>query len=83
MRLSLTPSDLTNKPQSLLTDETPNHPWVRCGPLAVSTLTLMCILTVRPVRARAYELFLAVHLIGALCVPHTPFPSPLLTNPFS
>ncbi|KJA21459.1 hypothetical protein HYPSUDRAFT_67797 [Hypholoma sublateritium FD-334 SS-4] len=50
----------------LLTDETPNHAWVRCGALAVSTLTLLCIFTVRPVRARSYEVFLAVHLVGAL-----------------
>jgi ferric-chelate reductase len=53
----------------LLTDETPNHRWVQCGPLAVSALTLLCILSVRPARERAYELFLFMHMIFALYVP--------------
>ncbi|KAF9478932.1 hypothetical protein BDN70DRAFT_932948 [Pholiota conissans] len=50
----------------LTDDETIDHRWVQCGLLAASTLTLLCILSVRPARERAYEFFLAVHLLFAL-----------------
>ncbi|KAF9478931.1 hypothetical protein BDN70DRAFT_879320 [Pholiota conissans] len=40
--------------------------WMQCGILAVSSLTLLCILSVRPARKRAYEFFLAVHLVFAM-----------------
>lgn len=52
----------------LLDDETIGHRWVQCGVLAGTTLTLLCILTLRPIRNRSYEVFLIVHFVFALCV---------------
>ncbi|KAF4618189.1 hypothetical protein D9613_011675 [Agrocybe pediades] len=49
----------------LVDDEAVVNRWVQCGFLAASTLTLMCILTVQPVRKRSYELFLLIHFIFA------------------
>ncbi|KAH9475881.1 putative ferric reductase transmembrane component [Psilocybe cubensis] len=47
----------------LLDDEAIVNRWVQCGVLAGTTLTLLCILTLRPVRERNYELFLIIHFI--------------------
>ncbi|KAF5310624.1 hypothetical protein D9619_008266 [Psilocybe cf. subviscida] len=49
----------------LLDDETINHPWVRSGFLAASTLTLLALVTFRPVRQKAYEWFMVIHFVGA------------------
>ncbi|PPQ88182.1 hypothetical protein CVT25_005147 [Psilocybe cyanescens] len=49
----------------LLDDETIGHRWVQCGVLAGTTLTLLCILTLRPIRNRSYEVFLIVHFVFA------------------
>ncbi|KAJ7099901.1 ferric reductase NAD binding domain-containing protein [Mycena belliarum] len=40
--------------------------WFRCGIMAISSLTLLCILSVQPLRSRAYEVFLVAHFIFAL-----------------
>ncbi|KAJ7448009.1 ferric reductase NAD binding domain-containing protein [Mycena latifolia] len=40
--------------------------WFRCGIMAISALTLLCILSVQPLRSRAYELFLVAHFSFAL-----------------
>ncbi|KAJ4488390.1 ferric reductase NAD binding domain-containing protein [Lentinula aciculospora] len=40
--------------------------WLRCGILAVSSLTSLCIISVKPVRARAYEFFFYTHLVLVL-----------------
>ena len=40
--------------------------WVRCGILAISTLTLLCFLTLRPIRERNYEAFLWIHFVFTL-----------------
>ncbi|KAJ7697664.1 ferric reductase NAD binding domain-containing protein [Mycena rosella] len=37
--------------------------WFRCGILAISSLTLLCILSLQPLRSRAYEAFLVAHFI--------------------
>ncbi|KAJ7697679.1 iron reductase [Mycena rosella] len=40
--------------------------WFRCGILAISSLTLLCILSLQPLRGRAYEAFLVAHFIFAV-----------------
>ncbi|KAJ7134928.1 ferric reductase like transmembrane component-domain-containing protein [Mycena crocata] len=40
--------------------------WFRCGIMAISSLTLMCLLSVQPLRSRMYELFLVAHFFVAL-----------------
>ncbi|KAJ6583102.1 ferric reductase like transmembrane component-domain-containing protein [Mycena vulgaris] len=40
--------------------------WFRCGIMAISALTLLCVLSVQPLRSRAYELFLVAHLFFGL-----------------
>ncbi|KAJ3815726.1 ferric reductase NAD binding domain-containing protein [Lentinula lateritia] len=40
--------------------------WLRCGILAASSLTSLCIISVRPVRSRAYEFFFYTHLVLVL-----------------
>ncbi|KIM37179.1 hypothetical protein M413DRAFT_77388 [Hebeloma cylindrosporum] len=40
--------------------------WLHCGPVAGSALSLLVILTIRPVRQRNYELFLLVHFVLVL-----------------
>ncbi|KAG5642176.1 hypothetical protein DXG03_003439 [Asterophora parasitica] len=40
------------------------HPWVRCGILASTSLTLLCILSIRPLRNRNYEVFLVIHFLA-------------------
>ncbi|KAJ7185905.1 ferric reductase NAD binding domain-containing protein [Mycena filopes] len=42
------------------------QPWFQCGIMAVSSLTLLCVFSVRPLRSRGYELFLVAHLLIAL-----------------
>ncbi|KAF9528715.1 ferric reductase NAD binding domain-containing protein [Crepidotus variabilis] len=37
--------------------------WVQCGALAISSLTLLCLLSVRPIRNWSYEFFLIIHFI--------------------
>jgi hypothetical protein len=49
----------------LVDDETINHPWVRAGFLAASTLTVLALVTLRPVRQKAYEWFMVIHFVGA------------------
>ncbi|KAF9528716.1 ferric reductase NAD binding domain-containing protein [Crepidotus variabilis] len=39
------------------------NPWVQCGVLAGSSLTLLCFLTVRPIRNWNYEFFIVIHFI--------------------
>ncbi|KAJ3896621.1 ferric reductase NAD binding domain-containing protein [Lentinula edodes] len=48
-----------------VTDEL-NQTWLRCGILAASSLTSLCIISVRPVRSRAYEIFFYTHLVLVL-----------------
>ncbi|KAJ3974707.1 ferric reductase NAD binding domain-containing protein [Lentinula raphanica] len=40
--------------------------WLPCGILAASSLTSLCLISLRPVRARAYEFFFYTHLILVL-----------------
>ncbi|KAJ3737340.1 ferric reductase NAD binding domain-containing protein [Lentinula guzmanii] len=42
--------------------------WLRCGILAAASLTSLCIISLRPVRARAYEFFFYTHLVLVLLV---------------
>ncbi|KAJ7634457.1 iron reductase [Roridomyces roridus] len=43
--------------------------WFRCGIMALSSLTLLCIFSVKPLRSRGYELFLVVHFsLGAIAL---------------
>ncbi|KAJ7153836.1 ferric reductase NAD binding domain-containing protein [Mycena filopes] len=43
--------------------------WFHIGVVGASALTLLCVLSVRPLRARAYEYFLWLHLgLGALAL---------------
>ncbi|RDB30109.1 Ferric/cupric reductase transmembrane component 1 [Hypsizygus marmoreus] len=45
------------------------NPWVQCGMLATTSLTLLSIVSIRPLRERNYEVFLAVHfLLSFICV---------------
>ncbi|KDR80476.1 hypothetical protein GALMADRAFT_1202327 [Galerina marginata CBS 339.88] len=39
--------------------------WVQCGVVAASTLTLLCMLSIRPVRERHYEAFNIIHSVFA------------------
>ncbi|KAG2138475.1 ferric reductase like transmembrane component-domain-containing protein [Suillus clintonianus] len=38
------------------------EPWLRCGITAIVALTILCVVSLRPIRAQAYELFFYVHL---------------------
>ncbi|KAF7360100.1 Ferric/cupric reductase transmembrane component 1 [Mycena venus] len=40
--------------------------WFRCGIMAISAFTLLCLFSVQPLRSRAYELFLIAHLFLVL-----------------
>ncbi|KAJ6487612.1 ferric reductase NAD binding domain-containing protein [Mycena sanguinolenta] len=40
--------------------------WFRCGIVAISALTLLCLFSIQPLRSRAYELFLISHFFMAL-----------------
>ncbi|KAJ7359758.1 ferric reductase NAD binding domain-containing protein, partial [Mycena albidolilacea] len=40
--------------------------WFRCGIMAISALTLLCLFSVHPLRSRAYELFLIGHFFVVL-----------------
>ncbi|KAJ6557809.1 ferric reductase like transmembrane component-domain-containing protein [Mycena capillaripes] len=42
--------------------------WFRCGIMAISTLTLLCIFSVRPLRNRSYEIFLVAHFFAVLVI---------------
>ncbi|KAJ7723331.1 ferric reductase like transmembrane component-domain-containing protein [Mycena maculata] len=42
------------------------QPWFRCGIMAISSFTLLCVFSVQPLRSRAYELFLVSHFFAAL-----------------
>ncbi|KAJ7735728.1 ferric reductase like transmembrane component-domain-containing protein [Mycena metata] len=44
------------------------QPWFQCGITAVSSLTLLCLFSFRPLRSRGYELFLVAHFVLALIV---------------
>ncbi|KAJ3493941.1 hypothetical protein NLJ89_g10910 [Agrocybe chaxingu] len=44
-------------------DEVITNAWIRCGVLAISSLTLLCFLTLRPIRERNYQVFLGVHFV--------------------
>ncbi|XP_006463197.1 hypothetical protein AGABI2DRAFT_120020 [Agaricus bisporus var. bisporus H97] len=44
------------------------HPDVQAGVLAAIALTLLCIVWIRPVRSKAYEIFLVAHLIFAFMI---------------
>ncbi|KAJ7430521.1 ferric reductase like transmembrane component-domain-containing protein [Mycena galericulata] len=46
--------------------ESLKKPWFRCGIMAVSSLTLLCVFSVQPLRKRAYEVFLVAHFFMAL-----------------
>ncbi|KAK0489535.1 FAD-binding domain-containing protein [Armillaria luteobubalina] len=39
-----------------------NHPWVQCGLLAGVSLTLLSLVSIRPIRDAGYEVFKVVHL---------------------
>ncbi|KAH7911651.1 ferric reductase NAD binding domain-containing protein [Hygrophoropsis aurantiaca] len=40
--------------------------WVRCGIVAIVALTLLCVVSIRPVRAGAYEFFFYAHFFMVL-----------------
>ncbi|KAF8155465.1 ferric reductase NAD binding domain-containing protein [Crassisporium funariophilum] len=54
-----------SSPSRLLDDEVITNHWVQCGVLAASSLTLLCFLTIRPIRERSYEMFLLIHFVFA------------------
>ncbi|KAF9074427.1 iron reductase [Rhodocollybia butyracea] len=42
--------------------------WLHCGILAAFSLIILCLISIRPVRARAYEFFFCTHLILVLLI---------------
>ena len=40
--------------------------WVVCGIIALVALTILCIVSLRPIRTQAYELFFYVHFLMVL-----------------
>ncbi|KAF8998384.1 ferric reductase NAD binding domain-containing protein [Cyathus striatus] len=50
----------------LVADEAIVNRWVQCGLLAAITLTLLSLVTLRPIRERSYESFKIIHTIFAL-----------------
>ncbi|CAA7270026.1 unnamed protein product [Cyclocybe aegerita] len=50
-------------------DEVITNAWIRSGVLAITSLTLLCFLTLRPIRERSYQVFLGVHFVLAfVCI---------------
>ncbi|RDB30770.1 putative ferric reductase transmembrane component [Hypsizygus marmoreus] len=46
-----------------------DHPWVQCGLLAATSLTILSITSMRSLRDRNYEIFLVIHFVLAfICV---------------
>ncbi|GLB45169.1 putative ferric reductase NAD binding domain [Lyophyllum shimeji] len=41
------------------------HPWIQSGLLASTAFTILCLVSIRPLRERGYEIFLAVHFLMA------------------
>ncbi|KAJ7111813.1 ferric reductase NAD binding domain-containing protein [Mycena epipterygia] len=41
----------------------PTQYWFKCGVMGASALTLLCLLSIRPIRSRNYEVFLYIHLV--------------------
>ncbi|KAG6826265.1 hypothetical protein H0H92_000516 [Tricholoma furcatifolium] len=52
-------------------------PWVHCGALAATAFTLLCLVSVHPLRKRNYEFFLVAHMLLVSCVPAS------ISRPFS
>ncbi|KAG0696159.1 ferric reductase NAD binding domain-containing protein [Suillus ampliporus] len=44
----------------------PYEPWLICGITAMVALTILCVVSLRPIRAQAYELFFYVHFTMVL-----------------
>ncbi|OAX36258.1 hypothetical protein K503DRAFT_315935 [Rhizopogon vinicolor AM-OR11-026] len=42
------------------------EPWLRCGMTAIGALTILIVVSLRPIRAQAYELFFYVHFVMVL-----------------
>ncbi|KAH7912908.1 ferric reductase NAD binding domain-containing protein [Hygrophoropsis aurantiaca] len=42
------------------------YAWLRCGIVAIVAITLLCFVSLRPIRANAYELFFYVHFAMVL-----------------
>lgn len=38
-------------------------PWIQCGVLSSTAFTILCIVSVRPLRERNYEVFLVIHFV--------------------
>ncbi|KIK57839.1 hypothetical protein GYMLUDRAFT_46056 [Collybiopsis luxurians FD-317 M1] len=51
-----------------LLQEDLDQTWLRCGLLAASSFSSLCIISIRPVRARAYEFFFYAHVILVLLI---------------
>ncbi|KAJ7472575.1 iron reductase [Mycena latifolia] len=41
----------------------PTEPWFKIGVMGASALTLLCLLSVRPIRSKKYEVFMYIHLV--------------------
>ena len=42
------------------------EPWLRCGMTAIGALTILIVVSLRPIRAQAYELFFYIHFVMVL-----------------
>ncbi|KAF9464528.1 iron reductase [Collybia nuda] len=52
----------------LIDANSPSHAWLQCGLLAASSLTVLSIVSLRPIRERNYELFLLIHFLLAFII---------------
>jgi hypothetical protein len=43
-----------------------DYAWLQCGLLAATSLTVLSVVSLRPIRERNYELFLLIHFVLAL-----------------
>ncbi|KAK0454149.1 uncharacterized protein EV420DRAFT_1645374 [Desarmillaria tabescens] len=55
-----------------------DHPWVQCGLLAGVSLTLLSLVSIRPIRDAGYEVFKVIHLILA-ATSASSFSAPIFT----
>ncbi|KAJ7876886.1 ferric reductase NAD binding domain-containing protein [Mycena olivaceomarginata] len=47
----------------LVLSDDPTEYWFKVGVMGTSALTLLCLLSVRPLRSRSYEVFMYLHLV--------------------
>ena len=49
-------------------DTTLHNAWMQAGLLSMTAFTVLCIVSLRPIRAVGYEFFFVAHFILVLCV---------------